>query len=268
MLKGPIYTEKDFEKMRIAGSLASEVLDYITNFVEPGISTGELDDLCYKKMQELNVIPAPLNYNPSGVNPYPKSTCISVNHVVCHGIPNYEKKLNNGDILNIDVTVIKDGYYGDTSRMYYAGIPTVKAKRLTDATYECLMRGIDQVKPGNTLGDIGFAIQEYAEKQGFSVVRDFCGHGVGKEFHGDLKILHYGKKGKGLTLEEGMIFTIEPMINAGKYDIIISKLNGWTATTRDKSLSAQFEHTMAVIKDGVEIFTLSKKNYNCPPYKK
>ena len=175
--------------------------------------------------------------------------------------------MKNGDILNIDVTVIVDGYYGDTSRMYYAGEPSIKAKRLTQCTYDCLMLGIEQVKPGNTLGDIGFAIQKHAEKQGFSVVRDFCGHGVGKVFHDEPQVVHYGHKGKGLVLEEGMIFTIEPMINAGKYDVIISKLDGWTATTRDKSLSAQFEHTMAVVKDGVEIFTLSPKGYTCPPYK-
>lgn len=258
----PIYTEKDFIGLRKAGKIASDVLDYITDFVDVGVSTGFLDDLCYKKMKELSVIPAPLGYHG-----YPKPTCISVNHVVCHGIPSYDKKLKDGDILNIDITVIVDGYYGDTSRMYYAGNPSIKARRLTKCTYECLMLGIEQVKPGNKLGDIGYAIQTHAEKEGFSVVRDFCGHGVGKKFHDEPQVLHYGNKGNGLVLEEGMVFTIEPMINAGKYDVIISKLDGWTTTTRDKSLSAQFEHTMAVKNDGVEIFTLSSKGYTCPPYK-
>lgn len=257
----PIYNEEDFKHMRKAGQVASEVLDYITDFVKPGISTGELDDICYKKIKELGAIAAPLGYHG-----YPKPTCISVNHVVCHGIPSYDKKLKDGDILNIDITTIVDGYYGDTSRMYYAGTPSIKAKRLTQCTYECLMLAIEQVKPGNTLGDIGYVIQQHAEKQGFSVVRDFCGHGVGKVFHDEPQVLHYGNKGKGLVLKEGMIFTIEPMINAGRYDVIVSKLDGWTTTTRDKSLSAQFEHTMAVTKDGVEIFTLSKKGYTCPPY--
>lgn len=258
----PIYKTEDFEGMRKAGKLASEVLDYITDFVEPGVSTGYLDDLCYKMIQEHKAIAAPLGY--CG---YPKPTCISVNHVVCHGIPSYEKILKNGDILNIDITVIVDGYYGDSSRMYFAGEPTIKGKRLTQCTYDCMMLGIEQVKPGNTLGDIGYAIQTYVEKQGFSVVRDFCGHGLGKKFHDEPQILHYGNKGKGEVLKEGMFFTIEPMINVGKYDIIISKLDNWTTTTRDKSLSAQFEHSLAVTKDGFEIFTLSRKSLNFPPYK-
>lgn len=262
MSKAPIYTESDFKGMRNAGKIASEVLDYITDFVEPGVSTGYLDDLCNEKMKEFGVIPAPLGYNG-----YPKPTCISVNHVICHGIPSHEKKLKDGDILNIDVTVIADGYYGDTSRMYYAGEPSIKAKRLTQCTYECLMLGIEQVKPGNTIGDIGYAIQTHAEKQGFSVVRDFCGHGIGKIFHDDPQILHYGNKGKGLVLEEGMIFTIEPMINAGRCETLVSKLDGWTTTTRDKSLSAQFEHSLGVTKNGFEIFTLSRKGYKNPPYK-
>jgi methionyl aminopeptidase len=264
----PIHTEKDFEGMRKAGAIASEALDYVTDFVEPGVSTLYLNDLCAKKITELGAISAPLNYNPSGNNPYPKETCISVNHVVCHGIPSDEKIIVNGDILNIDVTAIYNGYYGDTSRMFYAGTPTVKGKILTEVTYECLMRAIEQVKPGNKLGDIGYAIQSYAESKGFSVVTDFVGHGVGKEFHGDLQIKHYGKKGQGLELKEGMFFTIEPMINAGKSGTITSNINGWTATTRDKSLSAQFEHSMGVTKDGVEIFTMSKKGYTYPPYKK
>jgi len=255
----PLYTKDDLEGLRKTGRAASSVLDYITDYVKPGVSTGELDDLCYDYIKKLGAIAAPLGYKG-----FPKPTCISVNHVVCHGIPSYDKILKNGDILNIDITTIIDGYYGDTSRMYYAGEPPIKAKRLTKCTYDCLMLGIDQVKPGNTVGDIGYAIQTYAEKQGFSVVRDFCGHGVGKEFHGDLQIPHYGKKGQGVVLEEGMCFTIEPMINAGKYDVIVSKFDGWTATTRDKSLSAQFEHTMIVTSDGCEIFTLSEKGYTCP----
>jgi methionyl aminopeptidase len=259
--------EEDFVKMRKASAIASEVLDYITDFVKVGVSTAYLDELCAKKTAELGAVSAPLNYNPSGVNPYPKSTCISVNHVVCHGIPSDDKILQNGDILNIDITAFYNGYYGDTSRMYYAGTPNVKGRILTEVTYECLMRAIDIVKPGVALGDIGYAIQNYAESKGFSVVRAFCGHGVGKEFHGDPQVLHYGKKGQGMKLQEGMIFTIEPMINAGKSDIIVSKINGWTATTRDKSLSAQFEHSIGVTKDGYEIFTLSKKGYTLPPYK-
>ena len=260
--KIPIYTEEDFKKLRIAGKKAAEVLDYITDFVQVGVSTGYLDDLCYDKMNEMNVIPAPLNYEG-----FPKPTCISVNHVVCHGIPDYDKILKNGDILNIDITVIDDGYYGDTSRMYYVGEPSIKAKRLVEATYQCLLLGIEQVKPGNTLNDIGFAIQQYAEKEGFSVVRDFCGHGIGKVFHDEPQVLHYKKAGNDLVLKPGMVFTIEPMINAGKYHVIISRLDNWTVTTRDKSLSAQFEHTMAVTKTGVEIFTLSPKGYTLPPYK-
>jgi len=259
----PIYSKEDYEGMRKAGGLASDILDYITDFVEPGVSTGYLDDICYKMIKENNAIAAPLGYYG-----YPKPTCISVNHVVCHGIPSYTKILKEGDILNIDVTVIVNGYYGDSSRMYYAGKPTVKGRRLTECTYDCMMLGIEQVKPGNTLGDVGYAIQTCAEKQGFSVVRDFCGHGLGKKFHDEPQVLHYGKKGKDLVLKEGMFFTIEPMINAGRYEVIVSKLDGWTATTRDKSLSAQFEHSLAVTSDGFEIFTLSKKGFTLPPYKK
>lgn len=261
MVKVPIYTKKDYEGMRVAGQIAADILDYITDFVDVGVSTGYLDELCHKKILEYNAIPACVGYNG-----YKHATCTSVNHVICHGIPNYEKKLKSGDIINIDITVIKDGYFGDTSRMYYAGTPPIKAKRLTECTYECMMLGIEQVKPGNTLGDIGFAIQNYAEKQGFSVVRDFCGHGIGKVFHDDPMVPHFGQRGKGLVLEEGMFFTIEPMINAGGWQSIISKLDGWTTTTRDKSLSAQFEHSLAVTKDGYEIFTLSKKGYTLPPY--
>ena len=247
-----IHTEEDFIKMRKAGKLASEILDYIGDFVKPGITTNKLNDLCHNKIIENEAIPAPLNYRG-----FPKSICTSINHIVCHGIPS-EKILQNGDIINIDVTVIVDGWHGDSSRMYYAGEPPIKARRLCEATFEAMMLGIEQVKPGNSLGDIGFAIQSYVEKLGFSVVRDYCGHGIGKVFHTEPNVVHYGKKGSGLILEEGMFFTIEPMINAGKYETILNKHDGWTVTTRDKSLSAQFEHTVGVTKNGYEIFTISK----------
>ncbi|MCE3254625.1 MAG: map [Rickettsiaceae bacterium] len=257
-----IHSPEDFVKMRLAGKLAAEILDYITDFVEPGVTTNYLNDLCHNKIIENGAIPAPLNYKG-----FPKSICTSVNHVICHGIPS-EKKLKNGDILNIDVTVILNGWYGDTSRMYYVGKPPVKAARLCQVTYEAMMRGIEQAKPGNKLGDIGFAIQNYAESEGFSVVRDYCGHGIGKVFHTDPNVLHYGKKDTGITLQEGMFFTIEPMINAGSYETILSRHDNWTVTTRDKSLSAQFEHTIGINKNGAEIFTLSPKQYTLPPYKK
>ena len=247
-----IHTEEDFIKMRKAGKLASEILDYIGDFVKPGITTNRLNDLCHNKIIENGAIPAPLNYRG-----FPKSICTSINHVVCHGIPS-EKILQNGDIINIDVTVIVDGWHGDSSRMYYAGESSIKARRLCEATFEAMMLGIEQVKPGNSLGDIGFAIQSYVEKLGFSVVRDYCGHGIGKVFHAEPNVVHYGKKGSGIILEEGMFFTIEPMINAGKYETILSKHDDWTVSTRDKSLSAQFEHTVGVTKNGYEIFTISK----------
>lgn len=256
-----IHKEADFAKMRAAGRLAAEILDFIAPFVKVGISTNELDKLCHDKIIENGAIPAPLNYKG-----FPKSICTSINHVICHGIPS-EKTLQNGDIINIDVTVILDGWYGDTSRMYFAGEPSIKAKRLTQVTYDCMMLGIEQVKPGATVGDIGNAIQTYAEKNGFSVVRDYCGHGIGKIFHGEPSVVHYGKKGAGVVLQEGMFFTIEPMINAGGYETILSKHDGWTVTTRDKSLSAQFEHTLGVTKDGFEIFTGSPKGLDFPPYK-
>lgn len=261
MSKVIIHQAEDFVKMRAAGALAAKVLDYIANFVKVGVTTDFLNDLCHKMIIENGAIPAPLNYRG-----FPKSICTSINHVICHGIPN-EKPLKNGDILNIDVTVILNGWFGDTSRMYYVGEPSVKAKRLCQTAYESMMLGIEQVKPGAQIGDIGHAIQTYAEKQGFSIVRDYCGHGIGQVFHTDPNIVHYGKKGTGLILEEGMFFTVEPMINAGSYETLLSKHDGWTVTTRDKSLSAQFEHTVAVKKDGVEIFTNSLKNYNYPPYK-
>lgn len=255
-----IHTKDDFAKMRAAGDLAAKTLDFITEYVTPGVTTEGLDKLCHDFIVSHGAIPAPLNYKG-----FPKSICTSVNHVVCHGIPS-DKKLKNGDIINIDVTVILDGWHGDTSRMFYVGDVGIKAKRLVQVTYDCMMLGIEQVKPGARLGDIGYAIQTYAEKHNYSVVRDYTGHGIGKIFHTEPTVLHYGKTGKGMVLEEGMFFTIEPMINVGKADTILSKFDDWTVTTRDKSLSAQFEHTVGVTKDGVEIFTASPKNLLYPPY--
>ncbi len=257
----PIHTEQDFVHMHKAGQLAASVLDYITPYVVPGVSTGELDRLCHQYIIDHQAYPAPLNYRG-----FPKSTCISINHVVCHGIPDDERILKNGDALNIDVTVILNGWYGDTSRMYWCGnkIPR-QAELLTQVTYESLMRGIEAVKPGATLGDIGHAIQSYAEKKRYSVVRDFCGHGIGRNFHDAPSIMHYGNAGEGMALEQGMIFTIEPMINCGTWQVKILP-DGWTAITKDRKLSAQFEHTLAVTKDGYEIFTLSPKGWHCPPY--
>ena len=260
-----LHTEEDFEGMRKAGNLAARTLDMITEHVKPGVTTEELDKLCHDFIVDHNAVPAPLNYQGAGPYPFPKATCTSVNHVVCHGIPN-EKKLREGDILNIDVTVILDGWHGDTSRMYMVGkkIP-VKARRLVDVTYDCLMAGIEAVKPGNTLGDVGAAIQDIAENARFSVVRDFCGHGLGRTFHAPPSVMHYGKAGTGTILQPGMIFTIEPMINAGKWQT--SLLNdGWTAVTKDFSLSAQFEHSLAVTETGYEIFTASPKGFTKPPY--
>jgi methionyl aminopeptidase len=254
-----IHDEKGFAGMRKAGRLAAETLDYITPFVKAGVTTLELNDLCHQFITDHGAIPAPLNYKG-----FPKATCISVNHVVCHGIPS-EKALHDGDILNIDITTIVDGWYGDTSRMYWVGEPSVKAKRLTEVTYESLMRAIRLVKPGVTLGDIGHAIQTYAEAARFSVVRDFTGHGLGKTFHAAPTVLHFGNPGEGLVLEAGMIFTIEPMINTGTWQVKILS-DGWTAVTRDRGLSAQFEHSIGVTKDGAEIFTLSPKGLTLPPY--
>lgn len=256
-----IHTNEDFIKMRAAGALAAEILDFIIDFVKPGITTNYLDQLCHKKIINSGAIPAPLNYKG-----FPKSICTSVNHVICHGIPS-EKILQDGDILNIDVTVILDGWHGDSSRMYFVGEPSIKAKRLCQAAYDSMMLGIAEVKPGATLGDIGNAIQTYVEKQGFSVVRDYCGHGIGRVFHTEPSVLHYGKRNSGMILKEGMFFTIEPMINAGKFETILSKHDGWTVTTRDKSLSAQFEHTVGITRDGVEIFTKSTNGFDFPPYK-
>ncbi|ABC21537.1 type I methionyl aminopeptidase [Rhodospirillum rubrum] len=255
-----IHGLEGFEGMRRAGRLAAETLDFITPYIVPGATTEDLDRLCAEFMADNGAISATLNYRG-----YPKSICTSINHVVCHGIPSEDKILHDGDIMNIDVTPILDGWYGDSSRMYYVGEPKVKAKRLVEATYECLMRGIAVVKPGATLGDIGYAIQSYAEGLKFSVVRDFCGHGLGQVFHQPPNVMHFGRKGQGMTLREGMIFTIEPMINTGRADTKILS-DGWTAVTRDKSLSAQFEHSIGVTADGCEIFTLSPKGWHCPPY--
>ena len=251
-----LKTPEDIEKMRVAGRLASEVLDFITPHVKSGIATGKLDELCHDYMVNVQgTIPAPLNYAPPGHRPYPKSVCTSVNHQVCHGIPG-DKLLRQGDVINIDVTVIKDGYHGDTSRMFYIGEPSIQAKRLCESTYESMWRGINIVKPGATLGDIGHAIQSFAESNGFSIVREFCGHGIGKKFHEDPQILHYGKAGSGMALKAGMIFTVEPMINAGKKDIRMLG-DGWTVVTADHSLSAQWEHTVLVTDDGFEVLTQS-----------
>jgi methionyl aminopeptidase len=251
-----IKNDTDIEKMRIAGKLASEVLDYITPFVKPGVTTGELDKLCHDYMVNVQgTIPAPLNYAPPGHIPYPKSICTSVNQQVCHGVPG-EKILKSGDIVNLDITVIKEGYHGDTSRMFCVGTPSIQAKRLCDITYECMWLGIAQVRPGATLGDIGHVIQKHAEGNGYSVVREFCGHGIGKKFHEDPQVLHYGRPGTGLKLQQGMMFTIEPMINAGKRDIR-QMGDGWSIVTKDRSLSAQWEHTILVTADGYEVMTVS-----------
>ena len=251
-----LKSAEEIEKMRVAGRLAAELLDFITPHVKPGVTTEELDRLCHDYMVDVQkTIPAPLNYAPPGHKPYPKSICTSVNHQVCHGIPG-DKKLKAGDILNIDVTVIKDGYHGDSSRMFYAGEPSIQARRLCDITYDCMWRGIREVKPGAHLGDIGEAIQRHAESQGYSVVREFCGHGIGKQFHEEPQVLHYGKAGSGLKLQPGMIFTVEPMINAGKAGIRCLA-DGWTIVTADHSLSAQWEHTVLVTPQGFEVMTLS-----------
>jgi methionyl aminopeptidase len=256
-----LKTPDEIEKMRTACRLAAEVLDYIEPFVKPGVTTGELDRLCHDYMVNVQqTIPAPLNYAPPGYSPYPKSICTSINHQVCHGIPG-DKALKKGDIVNIDITVIKDGFHGDTSRMFIVGKDTpILARRLCQITFECLWLGIAQVRPGARLGDIGHAIQRHAEGNGFSVVREFCGHGIGANFHEDPQVLHYGKPQTGVTLVPGMTFTIEPMINAGK--AAISELpDGWTIVTKDRSLSAQWEHTVLVTDTGVEVLTVSER---CP----
>lgn len=260
-----INNQQDIEKMRIAGKLGSEVLDFITPYVTNGVTTEQLDKLCHDYIVNVQkAIPAPLNYAPDGHTPYPKSICTSVNQQICHGVPG-DKVLKNGDIVNIDVTVIKDGYHGDTSRMFYIGEVSVQAKRLCDITYEAMWLGIAQVKPDATLGDIGHAIQVFAEKSGYSVVREFCGHGIGKVFHTEPQVLHYGKAGSGLKLKAGMIFTVEPMINAGKRDIK-QMPDGWSIVTKDRSLSAQWEHTVLVTETGFEVMTLSSGSPALPSF--
>lgn len=248
-----IKTPQDIEKMRIAGRLAAEVLEMIEPHVQAGITTDELNTLCHNYIVDVQkAIPAPLNYNG-----FPKSICTSINHVVCHGIPN-DKPLKDGDIINIDITVIKDGYFGDTSKMFLVGEVAQWAKRLCQITQECLYMGIELVKPGARLGDIGAVIQNHAEKNGYSVVREFCGHGIGKVFHEEPQVLHYGKAGTGLILQEGMCFTIEPMINLGRKETRVLG-DGWTAITKDRKLSAQYEHTLVVTADGYEIFTMRQE---------
>ena len=251
-----IKTAEEIEAMRLAGRLAAEVLDHVAPFVKPGVTTGELDRICHEYMTQVQgTTPAPLNYAPPGYRPFPKSICTSVNHQVCHGIPG-DRVLKNGDVLNIDVTVIKDGFHGDTSRMFCVGEPSIAARRLCEITFECMWIGIDQVRPGAALGDIGAAIQRHAESRGFSVVREFCGHGIGRRFHEDPQVLHYGRAGVGPRLEPGMIFTIEPMINAGRREVR-ELADGWTIVTKDHSLSAQWEHTVLVTDSGHEVLTAS-----------
>ena len=251
--------KENFEKLKIAGNLAANTLDEVTSYVVPGVSTDKLDKICYEFIRDNGGYSAPLFYRG-----FPKSCCTSINHVICHGIPS-DRYLNDGDIVNIDVTAIVDGWHGDTSRMFFAGDVSVKKKNLVSTTYESMMKGISVVKNGAHIGDIGEAIQTHAEAKGFSIVRDFCGHGIGKIFHEEPNILHYGTKGLGGQIKTGMVFTIEPMINEGKYE---SKMlnDGWTAVTKDKSLSAQFEHTIGVTNESFEIFTQSKKRYEQPPY--
>ena len=254
-----IHAPEDFAGMRAAGRLAAETLDMITPHVKPGVTTGTLDRICHEFILANGATSASLNYRG-----YPKSVCISINHVVCHGIPG-ERRLDNGDILNIDVTVILNGWHGDSSRMYVAGTASTKARNLIEVTYESLMRGVRAVRPGATLGDIGHAIQVYVEGNRFSVVRDFCGHGIGRRFHEPPNVLHFGRPGEGPVLRAGMFFTIEPMVNAGRPEVKVLD-DGWTAVTRDRSLSAQFEHMIGVTETGCEIFTLSPAGYSKPPY--
>ena len=248
-----IYEAADFEGMQAAGHCAARILDEVAELVTPGVTTGALDDFIRNRVEELGAKSATIGYRG-----YQHASCISVNHVVCHGIPS-DKVVKDGDILNIDVTVILDGWFGDTSRMYVAGNLSRKAERLIQVTHDALMIGIEQVKPGNTFGDIGHAIQKYVEGHRMSVVRDFCGHGLGRVFHAPPNVLHYGRKGSGAVLEEGMFFTIEPMVNLGRPETKVLS-DDWTAVTRDKSLSAQFEHSVGVTADGCDIFTLSPAN--------
>jgi methionyl aminopeptidase len=253
-----INNNDDIRGMRIAGRLAADVLDFIEPYVKVGVTTLELDRLCHEFIVEVQeAIPAPLNYSPPGQTPYPNATCTSVNDVICHGIP-MEKALKNGDIINIDITVIKNGYHGDTSRTFCVGEPSIFTKRLVQVTFECMWRGIAQIKPHGHLGDIGFAIQEHAENSGYSVVREFCGHGINTRFHEQPNVLHYGQPGTKEEMLPGMIFTVEPMINAGRKEIRAMN-DGWTIKTKDRSLSAQWEHTVLVTDAGYEVLTLSKK---------
>ena len=252
------YSEK-FEKMRIAGRLAAKTLDMLTENIKPGITTDFINKLGYEFIRDNGGYSAPLFYRG-----FKKSLCTSLNHVVCHGVPS-DRIVNDGDILNVDVTAIVDGYYGDTSRMFAVGKTSVKANNLINATYESMMKAISILKPGIKLGDIGYEIQNYVEEKGFSVVKDFCGHGISNIFHEPPNVLHYGKKNTGIDLTPGMTFTIEPMINAGKYDVKVLA-DGWTAVTKDKSLSAQFEHTIGITENGYEVFTESVKGYSRPPY--
>jgi len=254
-----IHKPEDFEGMRRAGQLAAATLDMIGPHVRPGVSTEEIDRLCHDFMVAHGAIPATLGYRG-----YTKSSCTSINHVVCHGIPG-ERVLADGDIINIDVTVILDGWHGDTSRMYIAGTASTKARLLMDVTYDAMMKGIAAIRPGAALGDIGHAIQAHVEKHRFSVVRDFCGHGIGRRFHEPPNVLHFGRPGEGPVLRPGMFFTVEPMVNAGRPEVKILD-DGWTAVTRDRSLSAQFEHMIGVTEKGVEIFTLSPAGLHRPPY--
>ena len=246
-----IKTPDEIAKMRVAGNLAARVLEMIEPHVVPGVSTGELDRICHDYIvNELDAIPAPLNYNG-----FPKSICTSPNHVICHGIPSDQTILKKGDIVNIDITVIKEGFHGDTSKMFLIGDVAPHARKLVQIAHECLYKGIELVRPGTTLGDIGSAIQQYAEANHYSVVREYCGHGIGRIFHEEPQVLHYGIPGTGMRLQEGMTFTIEPMINAGTRHTKLSRKDGWTVTTRDRRLSAQWEHTLAVTSDGVEVLT-------------
>lgn len=245
--------------MRSAGQLAAQTLDMIAPHVRPGVTTAALDTLCHEFIKAHGATPAPLNYRG-----FPKSICTSINHVVCHGIPG-DRRLIDGDVLNIDVTVVLGGWHGDSSRMFAAGPPSTKAHKLIDVTYEALMRGVAAVKPGATLGDIGHAIQVYVEANRFSVVRDFCGHGIGRRFHEAPNILHFGRSGEGPVLQPGMFFTVEPMVNAGRPEVKVLD-DGWTAVTRDRSLSAQFEHMVGVTENGCEVFTISPAGLHKPPY--
>jgi methionyl aminopeptidase len=254
-----LHGPEAFEAMRRAGRLAAEALDVLTPYVRPGVTTERLDELALEFALDHGAIPAPLNYRG-----FPKAICTSINHVVCHGIPG-PRVLKEGEVVNVDVTLIVDGWHGDTSRMYPVGEVSRKAERLIEVTYEALMRGVGVVKPGASTGDIGAAIQRFAEGERCSVVRDFCGHGLGRVFHDKPNILHYGESGEGVRLEAGMLFTVEPMINLGKPQVKILA-DGWTAVTRDRSLSAQFEHSIGVTETGCEIFTLSPKGWHCPPY--